>query len=121
MSRYCVIFVIGRLLLVLVAVNNLKIIRSEYFCVYFLNAVYELDRGCVAVLSEERNCYITCFNSFENVAHRFVNEKRILDFALWFLCALAVESLYYLCIIGFRSSWFFGFILVITVLIARLE
>ena len=116
-----IVLVIGRFFLILIASDNLQIVRSKNLCIDLLDAVYEFNWSCVTVLRKERYSHIPSLDCFEDIAHRFVNEESILNLALRLLSALTVQSLYNLCVIRFRSRRLLDFLLIITMLIAGFE
>ena len=67
LSRNSVVLVKSRFLLVFIAGDHLQIIGSEHFGVVFLDAVDEFDGSGVAVLSEEGDGHVACFDGLQNV------------------------------------------------------
>jgi hypothetical protein len=59
-----VVLIVGGLFLIFVAVDDFQVVGSEFFSIYFLDAIDEFDGSGVSVLGKERDGDISCFDGF---------------------------------------------------------
>jgi len=105
MSWNCIVFIISWFFLILIAVYDFQVVRSEDLSINFLYAIYEFYGGCITILCEEWYSYISCFYRFQNVTYRLIYKQSILNFTLRLLATLSIKPFHYFTIVRLRICW----------------